>query len=648
VGKEVKGVKEVKTGRTVRTTIRRDGSVAAPVFTSLAAFTFLFLCASIQAQSSAQVQAPPVFRGGVNLRQLDVTVRDKNHRPVRGLTAADFTLLEDNVPQKIEAFSFVDLPDVVIEQSVWANRIEKDVVTNQLASARTFVIVIDDVHGAGDLWAQRELKKGVANFVSQLGPNDVAALVFPARSHPSQSFTRDHAKLTAAIQPFGTTTVGALGICEPARLLPGTMLYLTQDLGTITGSRKTIVYFGGGLTIEKGAADECGAHQLWMDLFAAAQQQHVSIYPIDTMGLRVGAAAQRVVDDFRTVAQETGGRAVINNNSFDEGIARIFAENDSYYLLAYQPSNAVADGRFRRVVVKVNRPDLEVTATRNYWAPKAPAPGKSAPDEPAPPDLEALAGVLPMAQLKLYAAAAPFVVPGQGGSTIALALRLEPPPFGTRTPESVELLVKAQSSDGLWRGSDQQTIRVTVPAARGGASSPYEVLVRFDVPGPGSYECRVAVHSAATETRGSIFLDVAVPDFEKDTISMSGIVLSRPIAALPVAPPRLFHDVMPVVPTTEREFVTADIVTAFVRLYQGHGAPSAGVTVTTQIQDATGTRIFDRREQVPVSRFEPQRAADYQLRLPLATLKAGEYLLTLETTAGKTTVRRDVQFRVKR
>jgi len=619
----------------------------APLLSLLHCYLFVFVSVCSGALFAQSPQAPPVFRGGVELRQLDVTVRDKNHRPVRGLTAADFTLLEDNVPQKIEAFSFVDLPDLVIERPVWADRVEKDVVSNQLASARTFVIVIDDVQGAGDLWAQRELKKGVANFVSQLGPNDVAALVFPSRSHPSQSFTGDHAKLTAAIQPFGTTTVGALGICEPSRLLPGTMLYLTQDLGTIPGSRKAIVYFGGGLTIEKGAADECGAHQLWMDLFAAAQQQHVSIYPIDTMGLRVGAAAQRVVDDFRTVAQETGGRAVINNNSFDEGIARIFAENDSYYLLAYQPSTAAADGRFRRVVVKVNRPDLEVTATRNYWAPKAPAPGKPAP-EPAPPDLEALAGVLPMAQLKLHAAAAPFVVPGQGGSTIALALRLEPPPFGTRTPETVEVLVKAQSSDGLWRGSDQQTIRVTVPAARGGASSPYELLVRFDVPGPGSYECRVAVHSAATETRGSIFLDVAVPDFAKDAISMSGIVLSRPIAALPVAPPRIFQDVMPVVPTTEREFVPADVVTAFVRLYQGRAASPAGLTVVSQIRDASGTRVFDHRERVPAERFGQEQGADYQLRLPFATLKPGEYLLTLETTAGKMTVRRDVQFRVKR
>ena len=67
------------------------------VFTSFALFTALLLCASIQAQSP---QAPPTFRGGVDLRQLDVTVQDKNRQPVRGLTAADFRIEEEGQPRR--------------------------------------------------------------------------------------------------------------------------------------------------------------------------------------------------------------------------------------------------------------------------------------------------------------------------------------------------------------------------------------------------------------------------------------------------------------------------------------------------------------------------------------------------------------------
>jgi VWFA-related protein len=240
----------------------------------------------------------------------------------------------------------VDLPDVAVKETVWSRRVETDVVTNQLTSARAFVIIVDDVHPPKDLWAQRELKKGVANFVDQLGPSDVRrARVSGADAsepdlHARQGQTDRRRSAVRDGHHRSARTVRA----GPAA--PETMLYLAQDLGTIPGSRKVIVYFGDGLIVPKDMADDCGAHKLWMDLFATAQQQHVSIYPINTIGLIGGRNAQLINDDYLTVANETGGRAVINSNSFDEGIARIFAENDSYYLLAYQPTNAAADGIF--------------------------------------------------------------------------------------------------------------------------------------------------------------------------------------------------------------------------------------------------------------------------------------------------------------
>ena len=46
----------------------------------------------------------PVFRADANLQSIAVQVTDKQGRIVRGLTAADFTLLEDGHPQKISFF----------------------------------------------------------------------------------------------------------------------------------------------------------------------------------------------------------------------------------------------------------------------------------------------------------------------------------------------------------------------------------------------------------------------------------------------------------------------------------------------------------------------------------------------------------------
>ena len=52
-------------------------------------------------------QTTPIFRSGVDLVHLDVSVLDRQRRPVRGLGPADFTILEDGISQKIAAFSAV-------------------------------------------------------------------------------------------------------------------------------------------------------------------------------------------------------------------------------------------------------------------------------------------------------------------------------------------------------------------------------------------------------------------------------------------------------------------------------------------------------------------------------------------------------------
>jgi hypothetical protein len=54
-------------------------------------------------------QALPQFRSGVELVQIDVTVLDNQRRPLTGLTASDFTVLDDGVETPIRAFTPVEL-----------------------------------------------------------------------------------------------------------------------------------------------------------------------------------------------------------------------------------------------------------------------------------------------------------------------------------------------------------------------------------------------------------------------------------------------------------------------------------------------------------------------------------------------------------
>jgi len=607
----------------------------------LMCFMFFMVSYALVAQ-----QKPPVFRAGIDLRQLDVTVLDKDRRPVRGLTAADFTVIEEGESRKIEAFSFVDLADSIVrEEPKWAKTAASDVVTNDLDSARVFVLFIDDVRGMGDLWAKNTMPKSVASFVEQLRPDDVAALVFPGQGDLSVNFTRDKAKLSRAVEWYLTrndTIVGANDprACRPKLVNPEAMLYVAQNLATMKNRRKSIVFFGGALSYCSGV-EECGYCEVWQKFVQVARENNVAVYPVDTMGLRPGS--QRASDGYISLANETGGRAVINSNSFTEGLTRIYEENSSYYLLAYQPTNTADDGRFRRVVVKVNRPGVEVVSTRSYWAPKPASPKRPAPVAP-PPEVAALSGLLPVAQLPMRASAAAFRADGSAAGVVAVSVGLEPPAFLERTRENVDLLIRTATLDGIEYGSDRQMIPVTVNAAKEGVqTSPFEVLARVEVPKPGRYEIRLSAHSEGSDTRGSIYVDVDVPDFSKEKLSLSGVVINSAIASTPVAPLRLLRDVTPLVPTTARAFTSADIVTTFMRAYQGGTDRPAPVTMKVSIQDAAGRTVFTKTETIAADRFV-DRAADFQFRLPLDKLEAGEHLLTFEAAAGKNTARRDIRF----
>ena len=75
-------------------------------------------------------QEPPRFRGGVEIIQLDAAVLDRNRKPVTGLTAADFTVLEDGKPQPIVAFQELTAPDPDGSLVPWMRDVAPDVQTN--------------------------------------------------------------------------------------------------------------------------------------------------------------------------------------------------------------------------------------------------------------------------------------------------------------------------------------------------------------------------------------------------------------------------------------------------------------------------------------------------------------------------------------
>ena len=70
----------------------------------------------------------------------------------------------------------------------------------------------------------------------------------------------------------------------------------------------------------------------------------------------------------RELAESTGGVLVANSNDLGKGLDRVGADLASYYEIAYVPQSGEADGRFRKIDVKVARKGVDVTSRSGYFA----------------------------------------------------------------------------------------------------------------------------------------------------------------------------------------------------------------------------------------------------------------------------------------
>ena len=150
--------------------------------------------------------------------------------------------------------------------------------------------------------------------------------------------------------------------------------------------RKTILYFTESLPITGRTKPRFDA------LIGRANRANITVYPVDAAGLRVhgkeaelgrnvmspavkGSETTRADGPYTKelerqeqmltsrptavlgrLAKEIGGFLLENTNDLGAGVARMKVERTTYYLLAYQSTNAALDGTFRKIGVKVKRP----------------------------------------------------------------------------------------------------------------------------------------------------------------------------------------------------------------------------------------------------------------------------------------------------
>ena len=181
------------------------------------------------------------------------------------------------------------------------------------------------------------------------------------------------------------------------------LMALAKAQGGLEG-RKAILLFSEGLQVPSAV------EEIFQATISEANRANVSVYAIDARGLDTGrdlAAAGAALDKagrvsqqamakrgsggtsmdevqnddlvlssfksstqsvLRELAEDTGGALIANTNDLGKGLDRVTADLASYYEVAYVPQSGEADGRFRKIDVKVTRKGVDVTSRSGYFA----------------------------------------------------------------------------------------------------------------------------------------------------------------------------------------------------------------------------------------------------------------------------------------
>ena len=648
------------------------------------------------AQQPAAAQQP--FRSGVDIIRIDASVLDKDRRPVRGLTAEDFTVLENGKPQRIVAVDEIDTVANDPAPTAWMRYATRDVagndLTDQLVDSQAVAIVMDDEHIPFDDSDIVVATRNAARYiVDTLAPSDLAAVVFPVHSGLTQDFTTERTKLLDAIDRFRpdvpdelrdryrmqpaagglegdiqrySPIIGRDPCLQNAPLLP-TLRAITARLSVVPNQRKTVILLSTG-SPEQFAMGQSRCQGLKYDemraTFRQAQRYNVNIHAVDPAGYRgmerfftephvrngrmqmpadtfqAHQMALRLRDYLKLNAEQTGGRAVVDSMDIEADLDQIFAENALYYLIGYESSNGAPDGKFRRLEVKVRNRDLTVRTKNGYWSEDKDDPNQRK-DAAAASDLR-LTGLSSPTGLPLRAALHPIALLPNGDVDVAAVLTVRVPAPRATATEALTLIRTPIDLDGRAGPPVQTRLSRTVEPSAGDHVR-YDVLAHFPL-APGRYEVRFNATSALANSSGSVYAELEVPDLRKAPLSAPGIVLGY--AGDEPRKDDLVR-VLPVAPTTSRDFTRGERVRAVMRLFQGSDAPPAPVEITARILGADNVEPLVLTSTVAADVFTATRTADYTLDLPFDRLDPGLHLLSVTAMLQGRTVRHDVVFRLR-
>ncbi|HKR61123.1 MAG TPA: VWA domain-containing protein [Pyrinomonadaceae bacterium] len=481
----------------------------------------------------------------------------------------------------------------------------------------------------------------------------------PGRN-PNTSMQTRQMTAEAAIKSEARNLVAHANQINEALL--GTLEYVARGAGTLPG-RKLFFLISDGFLIDTRHAKSTERFNRIID---TAARSGVAIYTVDTKGLTAGGigasqdafadiaiginpgpshqprtdattsslsrdAASR--DVLRTLAADTGGRAILNRNDLEGGVSQVLRETASYYVLAWKPSVVEAGKpKFNTLAVTVKgRPELRVLARKGFYTtallpiPEAakPAPKDSKGVALKPSEMElraALTAAFPRRQLGLSSYSTYTNESGTNYKVITFADLSR----ADATKGEVDFYVTLLDNTGKAVTSVGQKLTV----AENSQPSRVTTTLPHTVP-PGLYQVRVAARDVQSGRIGSSFQWIELPPFEAGKLTSSNILLAEVTGKAGETP----------VLDVDRRFARTSsmLIQMFVYNAKPAAAGAPDVSVTLQVL-RDGKQVIAAPPQ-PISSAGVTDSArlPYGVEIPLSGFELGRY--TLKVIAHDRTVK---------
>jgi Ca-activated chloride channel family protein len=293
----------------------------------------VIVVAALVGLSSLSVAGQFRYKTGIDVAGFAVTVVDKAGEPVQNLEADDFEVKEDGAPQLVSYFSTAAAQDTVPLHIGLLFDISESMQRDLGFSRNAAIKFLNTFPKAED-------------FTLVEFSDDVRAARFSQAEFPRLVERIRNGKAKGRTSLYDAASVYLGGAFDQ------------------TGRKVLVIYTDG---------DDTASSRTWDDTLRTLRASDVTVYPI---GFFAGRGSPRLMLQSRLneIARLTGGRALFPDSMKElepmyESIAR---EIHGQYLLGYVPTNALRDGKWRKVVITLKNPPsqkVQLRTREGYFAP---------------------------------------------------------------------------------------------------------------------------------------------------------------------------------------------------------------------------------------------------------------------------------------